>query len=192
MNMNEICLARLKDAIGKEDTYKVLEKAVTYWEKGYISKVELEDIYTLCGVDDPELAKAKADRAEAVAALTVEVDGIMLDADETAQTRLCRAYIALDDEEVMPWVSHDDQIVALTKDQIRQALRLAGFAQTQLWMNPYGGLHVDEEGEPEPEGVPLPEEPMPEPVEPEVSEDLPEPVDASEADGENEPAEGTV
>ena len=84
------------------------------------------------------LATAKRERAEAVAAITVEVDGMVFDGDETAQTRMARAVAAASaDSETTVWVLHDNTVAQPTIAQLKQALRLAGQAQTALWTKPY-------------------------------------------------------
>lgn len=84
-----------------------------------------------------ELAKAKAERAEYVAKLVVTVDDLQFDGDETSQDRMARSCVALNDGETVQWVLADNTIAQVTKEQLRQALRLAGEAQTAIWANPY-------------------------------------------------------
>lgn len=91
---------------------------------------------------EEELAKAKAERAAAVAAITVEVDGMVFDGDETAQERMARTVTAatatgasMDDTTV--WVLHDNTVATPTIRQLATALRMAGEAQTALWTKPY-------------------------------------------------------
>jgi hypothetical protein len=87
---------------------------------------------------EQELAKAKAERAEAVAALTVEVDGMVFDGDEKAQERMARAVTLADSpEETTEWVLHNNTIAIVTAEQLRKACKLAGKAQTVLWTKPY-------------------------------------------------------
>ena len=90
-----------------------------------------------------ELAQAKADRAEAVARITVTVDGLTFDGDEASQTRMGRtiaAAVALGADlsaEKRTWVLADNSIAEVTIAQLAEALRLAGDAQTALWTVPY-------------------------------------------------------
>lgn len=91
---------------------------------------------------EEELAKLKAERAAAVAALTVTVDGMVFDGDETAQERMARTVTAatatgasMDDTTV--WVLHDNTVATPTIRQLATALRMAGEAQTALWTVPY-------------------------------------------------------
>lgn len=85
------------------------------------------------------LADAKRERAKAVDRLTVEVDGMVFDADEVSQQRVARSIVALDDDETMPWVLYDNTIVQVNKSQLKQVLRLAGQKQCELWVKPYTG-----------------------------------------------------
>ena len=89
------------------------------------------------------LAKAKAERAEYVAKLVVTVDDLQFDGDETSQDRMARSCVALNEGETVQWVLADNSIAQVTKEQLRQALRLAGEAQTAIWANPY--LNTEEE-----------------------------------------------
>ena len=87
---------------------------------------------------EEELARAKAERASAVAALTVEVDGMVFDGDEKAQERMSRAVNMADSmDEQTKWVLHDNTVAIVTAAQLRQACRLAGQKQTELWTMPY-------------------------------------------------------
>lgn len=90
------------------------------------------------------LALAKAERARAVAALTVEVDGLTFDGDEPAQERMSRTITAATAtgagmEAATTWVLHDSSVAQVTIRQLATALRKAGEAQTALWGKPYTG-----------------------------------------------------
>lgn len=90
-----------------------------------------------------ELAQAKAERAEAVSKIIVDVDGMKFDGDENSQTRMGRtiaAAVALGVDlttEKRTWVLADNTIAEVTIAQLAEALRLAGDAQTALWTVPY-------------------------------------------------------
>ena len=89
-------------------------------------------------IAEETLAEAKAERANAVAAITVEVDGMVFDGDEKAQERMSRAVTLADSpEETTEWVLHDNTIAIVTAEQLRKACKLAGKAQTALWTKPY-------------------------------------------------------
>ena len=83
------------------------------------------------------MAQAKAERAKAVDRLTVEVEGMVFDADEVSQQRVARSIVALQEGETMPWVLYDNTIVQVNKSQLMQVLRLAGQKQCELWVKPY-------------------------------------------------------
>lgn len=87
-----------------------------------------------------ELEKAKAERADFVSKIIVTVDEFQFDGDETSQDRMARSIVALNDGETVQWVLADNSVAQVTKEQLRQALRLAGEAQTAIWANPYTKL----------------------------------------------------
>ena len=103
--------------------------------------------YVIVGVPEPTreeleaqaLAQAKAERAEEVEALTVEVEGMVFDADETSQARMSVAASSMTDDETNVWVLHDNTIVEVTKSRLLQACRLARLAQSAIWTKPYQG-----------------------------------------------------
>ena len=88
------------------------------------------------------MEQKKALRAEAVSKITVEVDGMVFDGDETAQDRMARA-ITMFQANNLPadyqtdWVLADNTIAKVTVTQLSQALLLAGKEQTALWTVPY-------------------------------------------------------
>lgn len=89
-------------------------------------------------VAEEQLQAAKAERAAAVAAITVTVDGMVFDGDEKAQERMSRAVNMADSmDEKTEWVLHDNTVAIVTAAQLRQACRAAGQAQTALWTKPY-------------------------------------------------------
>lgn len=88
------------------------------------------------------LSKAKSERSAAVASITVKVDGLVFDGDETAQERMARTIIAATAtgasmDETTTWVLHDNTVAQVTIRQLATALRLAGEEQTRLWIIPY-------------------------------------------------------
>ena len=76
----------------------------------------------------------KKDRQAQVDALTVTVDDMVFDGDESSQERMNRAITVLDETETTLWVLTDNQVVYPTREQLRQALKLAGQAQTAIWV----------------------------------------------------------
>lgn len=105
-----------------------------WYLKGFAPKFTEEELAA------KELLKAKEERAEYVSKIVVEVDGMKFDGDETSQDRMARSVVALnDDTETVQWVLADNTIAQVTRVQLKQALRLAGEAQTAIWANPYIG-----------------------------------------------------
>ena len=93
--------------------------------------------------DNLALFLAKEERAQAVSNITVEVDGMVFDGNEASQSRMGRTIAAavalgLDLEtEKRTWVLADNSVVEVTIAQLAQVLKLAGDAQTALWIVPY-------------------------------------------------------
>ena len=91
---------------------------------------------------EQELQQKKADRAEAVSRITVEVDGMVFDGDEKAQERMSRT-VSIATANGMPmttettWVLADNTIAQVTLQQLAKACLLAGQKQTELWTIPY-------------------------------------------------------
>ena len=83
-------------------------------------------------VDARELFKQN--RAKAVAAIVVEVDDLIFDGDEVAQTRMVRAALVMQDAETTTWVQANNIPAEVTKAQLVEAIRLAGAEQTRLWI----------------------------------------------------------
>lgn len=89
-----------------------------------------------------ELLKAKQERSKKVSQITVEVDGMIFDGDETSQERMSRAITAalasnMTTDTTTTWVLHDNSVATPTIAQLATALRLAGEEQTKLWTVPY-------------------------------------------------------
>lgn len=79
----------------------------------------------------------KLDRTKKVRELTVEVDGMVFDGDEESQTRMARAILSLEPGEKMEiWVLADNSIVQPTREQLQQAMKLAGSRQSTIWTMP--------------------------------------------------------
>lgn len=87
---------------------------------------------------DEALAHAKAARATEVAAITVTTTtGKTFDGDEKSQDRMARAVATMEDTETILWVLADNTPATVTRAELREALRLAGEAQTEIWVRPY-------------------------------------------------------
>lgn len=88
------------------------------------------------------MLKAKTERSDAVSRITVEVDGMTFDGDETSQDRMTRAITmftssGLPEDTTTSWVLADNTVAQVTIGQLTQALLLAGKKQTELWTKPY-------------------------------------------------------
>lgn len=144
-----------KDENGKEFIALVSENKEGITENPFMkfskwakttAPVEFIDGKYYLGSDDIEkakhvqdLAKAKAERAEAVASINVEVDGMIFDGDEQAQSRMTRAITAADTAglDSTVWVLADNTVATVTKEQLKQALSKAMLMMSELWTAPY-------------------------------------------------------
>ena len=79
--------------------------------------------------------QAKLARDEAVGNITVTTQsGLVFDGDEKSQGRMARAIIASEPEEATTWVLADNTPALVSREELQEALRLAGEAQTSLWV----------------------------------------------------------
>lgn len=77
----------------------------------------------------------KASRQAAVDAIVVTTSkGNAFDGHELAQARMARAVMIAVEGETMPWILADNTVVIVDKEELSEALRLAGTRQTELWM----------------------------------------------------------
>lgn len=102
-----------------------------------INPPEPEHVPTQEEIEAQALAIAKRERAKAVERLTVEVEGMVFDGDETSQARMSVAASSMVDDETNVWVLHDNSVVQVSKAQLLQACRLARIAQSAVWTKPY-------------------------------------------------------
>lgn len=85
-------------------------------------------------------AKAERDafksvRANNVAQIKVTTTaGNTFDGDETSQTRMARAIVGLEAGETITWVLADNTVIQATKEELTEAMKLAGRAQADLWV----------------------------------------------------------
>ena len=103
--------------------------------------------YSVTQLDAEELAELAAQKLQAakdqrnVQVENIEVttpSGNTFDGDETAQTRMARAIVALSPSETTLWVLANNTPAMVSREELQEALRLAGAAQTAIWMTPYG------------------------------------------------------
>jgi len=82
--------------------------------------------------------EAKQSRAESVKNITVTtLAGNAFDGDETSQDRMTRAITAMEGlpvETTTLWVLSDNTAVQVTRDELKEALLLAGQAQSNIWV----------------------------------------------------------
>lgn len=85
------------------------------------------------------LEEAKRVRAAKVEAITVEVDGMVFDGNEPAQSRMTRAIAAAETAGMAEtvWVLADNTVATVTKVQLQQALAKAMLAMGEVWAEPY-------------------------------------------------------
>lgn len=84
------------------------------------------------------LAIAKEERARAVEAITVTVDGMEFDGNEDAQRRMTAKLAGWPEGgETAQWVLADNSIANITKAQLQMALELAVARMQELWLAPY-------------------------------------------------------
>lgn len=87
------------------------------------------------------IAAAKKLRAADVENIKVTISsGKTFDGDEPSQDRMTRAITEMNDTDTKPWVLSSNIPVEVTRAELREALRMAGKAQTLLWVKPYNQL----------------------------------------------------
>ena len=79
-------------------------------------------------------ANANVEAASASESVTVTVDDITLDASVTAQNRMTRAVLVMEEEESVQWLSSDRAVVTLSKSQLKQALKTAVGNEINSWI----------------------------------------------------------
>ena len=79
-----------------------------------------------------EIAKKQA-RTYELGKIIVEVDGYTLDADETSQERMNRAYTMLADGATKEWKDANNEWQNIPKETFKNAVVAAGTKQTELW-----------------------------------------------------------
>lgn len=115
--------------------YNIREEVVITSLDDDVSRLTKEPIaYTDEELQAKAIQEWKASRTLAVANIKVTVDDMEFDGDEASQTRMTRAITAMDDTETISWVLADNTSVAVTKATLVKALKLAGEAQTALWI----------------------------------------------------------
>ena len=89
-------------------------------------------------VETQRVQTAKALRqAEVNAIVITTASGKAFDGDEQSQDRMSRAINALNPLETTLWVLSDNTPTMVSREELQEALRLAGAAQTAIWVKPY-------------------------------------------------------
>ena len=103
---------------------------------GYYLQDGTPDVSKIAELEATQAREAfKAQRQEAVDNLEVTYEDIIYQGDEVSQGRMSRAILALpDDTTTTLWIAKDNTPVQLTKGDLSIILRLAGEAQTVLWI----------------------------------------------------------
>lgn len=77
----------------------------------------------------------KESRQKAVDAITVTTQaGNTFDGDETSQNRMTRAVIGMRQGDTINWVLADNSRIQVGKEELAEALYLAGQEQSRLWI----------------------------------------------------------
>ena len=76
-------------------------------------------------------------QAEVNAIVITTASGKDFDGDEQSQDRMSRAINALNALETTLWVLSDNTPTMVSREELQEALRLAGAAQTSIWVKPY-------------------------------------------------------
>lgn len=89
-----------------------------------------------------KMSDAKTDRAGEVSRITVDVDGMTFDGDETSQNRMARKVLSaqmsgIQMSEKTDWVLADNTVASVSYEQLAKACALAGQKQSELWVKPY-------------------------------------------------------
>lgn len=92
-----------------------------------------------------KLDKAKAERAEAVQNIAVEVDGMVFDGNEDAQRRISVAITTADitGQQRVDWVLKNNTVADVTRGQLEKVLALSMQKMQELWTKPYEGSHAE-------------------------------------------------
>lgn len=108
---------------------------VQCWEVCALSPEQVEDNQRAAEATAHE--QKKATRTEAVSRIHITTaSGKVFDGDETSQTRMARAVVALQaaGQAETLWVLADNTPATVSLDELAEALALAGAEQTRLWV----------------------------------------------------------
>lgn len=90
---------------------------------------------TQAELDAQALAEFKVSRELAVSQIQVTTaSGKTFDGDETSQNRMARAVASSDPGDTTVWMLANNTPAVVSHDELKEALRLSGEAQTALWV----------------------------------------------------------
>lgn len=116
------------------------ENVDAFWSKLSVTRKEVpEPKKTEEEISLYNLNLSKRMRNAHIAALSVEVDGLVFDADELSQNRMLATVYCLENskEKSVEWVLEDNSVQTVTLDQLKQALAKANKITRDTWPRPY-------------------------------------------------------
>lgn len=118
-NSNRISILEEKTHLTETDRELLDNLANGYVENLYTNSVNIVEDASVVSVSAP---------------VTVTVDGITLDASVTAQNRMARVILVMEEDEIVQWLSSSGTLVTLTKSQLKQALKAAVSNEITNWI----------------------------------------------------------
>ena len=90
-------------------------------------------------IEKERLEAAKAERAQAVQNIAVEVDGMIFDGNEDAQRRISVAITTanITGQQTVDWVLKNNTVANVTREQLERVLALSMQEMQRLWTLPY-------------------------------------------------------
>jgi len=128
----------LKDATGAVFAYDETQVADGLGaDKTAMTPEEVEAHINPPKTEDHIREEWKSARSAAVEAIKVTtLAGNTFDGDEISQGRMARAVSSMEDVDTVLWVLADNSVIQATKEELKEALRLAGSAQAAIWVLP--------------------------------------------------------
>lgn len=75
----------------------------------------------------------KSIRQNLVDNIEITYNEVVYQGDEISQDRMSRYINGINDIDIVLWIAKDNSKVSLTKEDLKQILRLAGIEQTKVW-----------------------------------------------------------
>lgn len=111
------------------DDYEAPEFGMECYLKSSLNVVDRTDV-----AEFHTNAYAKEVRTKEVQAIKVTTaTGNTFDGDEISQNRMTRVLVGLPEGSTTTWILADNTVVEVSKQELREALVLAGSAQSELW-----------------------------------------------------------